>query len=55
MYKRQILNGNIPVNYYENTLEIDAHDIVNPQEVFENKYKEYRLCVMSRKMLLFNP
>ena len=36
-----ILNGNIPVNYYENTLEIDAHDIVNPQEVFENKYKEY--------------
>lgn len=37
-----ILNGNIPVNYYENTLEIDAHDIVNPQEVFENKYKEYK-------------
>lgn len=37
-----ILNGRIPVNYYENTLSVDAHDIVNPQEVFENKYKEYK-------------
>lgn len=37
-----ILNGRIPVNYYENVLSVDAHDIVNPQEVFENKYKEYK-------------
>ena len=37
-----ILNGRIPVNYYENILSVDAHDIVNPQEVFENKYKEYK-------------
>lgn len=37
-----ILNGRIPVNYYDNALEVDAHDIVNPQEVFENKYKEYK-------------
>lgn len=37
-----ILNGCIPVNYYENILSVDAHDIVNPQEVFENKYKEYK-------------
>ena len=37
-----ILNGCIPVNYYENVLSVDAHDIVNPQEVFENKYKEYK-------------
>ena len=37
-----ILNGRIPVNYYENALSVDAHDIVNPQEVFENKYKEYK-------------
>lgn len=37
-----ILNGRIPVNYYENVLSVDEHDIVNPQEVFENKYKEYK-------------
>ena len=37
-----ILNGRIPVNYYENILSVDEHDIVNPQEVFENKYKEYK-------------
>ena len=37
-----ILNGRIPVSYYDNALEVDAHDIVNPQEVFENKYKEYK-------------
>lgn len=37
-----ILNGRIPVSYYENVLSVDAHDIVNPQEVFENKYKEYK-------------
>lgn len=37
-----ILNGRIPVNYYDNALEVDAHNIVNPQEVFENKYKEYK-------------
>lgn len=37
-----ILNGRIPVNYYENVLGVDEHDIVNPQEVFENKYKEYK-------------
>lgn len=37
-----ILNGRIPVNYYENVLSVDKHDIVNPQEVFENKYKEYK-------------
>lgn len=37
-----ILNGRIPVNYYENVLSVDVHDIVNPQEVFENKYKEYK-------------
>ena len=37
-----ILNGRRPVNYYENILSVDAHDIVNPQEVFENKYKEYK-------------
>lgn len=37
-----ILNGRIPVNYYGNVLSVDAHDIVNPQEVFENKYKEYK-------------
>ena len=37
-----ILNGRIPVSYYENILSVDAHDIVNPQEVFENKYKEYK-------------
>lgn len=37
-----ILNRRIPVNYYENVLSVDAHDIVNPQEVFENKYKEYK-------------
>ena len=36
------LNGRIPVNYYENVLSVDEHDIVNPQEVFENKYKEYK-------------
>mgnify|MGYP007064440347 FL=1 len=37
-----ILNGRIPVNYYENVLSVDEYDIVNPQEVFENKYKEYK-------------
>lgn len=37
-----ILNGRIPVNYYENVLSVDEHDIVNPQEVFENKYKQYK-------------
>lgn len=37
-----ILNGRIPVNYYENVLSVDEHDIVNPQEVFENKYKKYK-------------
>lgn len=37
-----ILNGRIPVNYYENVLSVDEHDIVNPQEVFENRYKEYK-------------
>lgn len=37
-----ILNGRIPINYYENVLSVDEHDIVNPQEVFENKYKEYK-------------
>lgn len=37
-----ILNGRIPVNYYENVLSVDEHDIVNSQEVFENKYKEYK-------------
>lgn len=37
-----ILHGRIPVNYYENVLSVDEHDIVNPQEVFENKYKEYK-------------
>lgn len=37
-----ILNGRIPVNYYENVLSVDEHDIVDPQEVFENKYKEYK-------------
>lgn len=37
-----ILNGRIPVNYYENVLSVDEHDIVNQQEVFENKYKEYK-------------
>lgn len=37
-----ILNGRISVNYYENVLSVDEHDIVNPQEVFENKYKEYK-------------
>lgn len=37
-----ILNGRIPVNYYENVLSVDEHNIVNPQEVFENKYKEYK-------------
>ena len=37
-----ILNGRIHVNYYENVLSVDEHDIVNPQEVFENKYKEYK-------------
>ena len=37
-----ILNVRIPVNYYENVLSVDEHDIVNPQEVFENKYKEYK-------------
>jgi membrane protein len=37
-----ILNGRIPVNYYENVLSVDEHDIVNPQEIFENKYKEYK-------------
>lgn len=37
-----ILNGRIPVNYYDNALEVDAHNIVNPQKVFENKYKEYK-------------
>lgn len=37
-----ILNGRIPVDYYDNTLEVDAPNIVNPQEIFENKYKEYK-------------
>lgn len=37
-----ILNGRIPVNYYENVLSVDEYDIVNPQEVFENKYKDYK-------------
>lgn len=37
-----ILNGRIPVDYYNNTIEVETPDIVNPQEVFENKYKEYK-------------
>lgn len=37
-----ILNGRIPVDYYDNIVEIETPDIVNPQEVYENKYKEYK-------------
>lgn len=35
-----ILNGMIPVNYYDNEVDNDEYTIVNPQELYENKYYE---------------
>ena len=38
-----ILNGRIPVNFYQNDKEEPVYNISNPQEVYESHYNEVKL------------
>lgn len=37
-----ILNGRIPVMYYENETVTNSYNIINPQEIYEKRYSENR-------------
>lgn len=37
-----VLNGNIPVNYYNNDIQVEEYDLINPQTVYENKYSDIK-------------
>lgn len=37
-----ILNGNIPVTYYENAVKSDEYNLIDPQAIYEDKYNKIK-------------
>lgn len=40
-----ILNGNIPVTYYDNKVGEEEYNLANPQKMYEDKYKEDKMVI----------
>lgn len=37
-----ILNGTIPVIYYDNSVKVEEHNLINPQMIYEDKYNKVK-------------
>lgn len=45
-----ILNGLVPVTYYDNDKDDASYNIVNPQEIYENNYNNFKLELEKEKV-----
>lgn len=49
-----ILNGLVPVTYYDNDKSDASYNIVNPQEIYENNYNNFKLELEKEKVSVVN-
>lgn len=49
-----ILNGLVPVTYYDNDKSDASYNIVNPQEIYENNYNNFKLELEKEKVPVVN-